>query len=693
MKKFPELKKILQEILSTRNFDRLTPYAHSSQWKEMAKDDREFLGILFVMQGEARLNSGDSKVLESFQLANTIVPNSPLILLRQALAFATQSHNVFCLKAACKIFKKIVCIKNDFFDAWHSWGNTLVLLGIFCDKPKYYQKALVKFAQAEEFSKKVSCVKLSEFYRDWGECWYYLGKASGEPLDFRQSVRKFDDAIKKGMNTSDFWNGYGNSLMELSNLIMKPELFIEALQSYWLSVKMNPSGYLGWINFATTLSRLYQMYPQSSYFTLANDAFDQAVKIEPQHSSLWIKWGQLLVSKGKITRDEDLLREGCEKFEAGEICESNHPLGLSSWAEALMLIGSWTDDHSSLRQAQEKIIKCLEILPDQAHLWCLYGNCLNELGRYFYEGSHYLEAIEKFRYGLKLDSKDSLLWYGLAMSYFGLAQLRHDRQLMEEAVQLCVKAVECGEQSSPQFWNDWGFIFMALAQVTDEKHYIEEALNRFEQAIRLQTAAMQGSEEAFLDPEWIYNYGCAFEFLADYEESIPCYEKALKIFKRALEIDPAYYPVHYNIASILIQIGGLTTDIDCYYQAIDHLQLYVQEDSEDDHIWDEWGIALLNLAQIVNDPAHPDVVQKLFNEAESKLLQAVALGNTLSFYHLACLCSMRGNYADGMHYLERAKQHHALPCIDDLLDDKWLEGVRQTPSFHHFLSHLQKNHR
>lgn len=654
----------------------------------MSNEERELLASLFVMQGEKHLDVGDSKVLESFKLANDVAPNCPIVMYRQALAFAKQNQNAFCLRAASKVFEKVLEAKPNFFDARHGWANAQVLLGECISEMDPFHQALHLFSTTEGLADKVSSTKLAAFYRDWGVCWHSLGKLSGEAYDFRKSLEVFHKASKYGQNASQFWIDYGNSVMELSALVGKPEILLEAVELYWKAVKLAPHHSKGWMNLATSLQLIYQYQPQESYFTLADESFDQVAKLDPQNVELWIKWGQLYSFKGRITRDIDRLYESCKKFEIAEICEQNHPLIFSSWGEALMLIGAWTENLSCLQQSQQKIINSLEIQSDNSHVWCIYGNCLNELGKYFGDHSYFEHAAEKFRYGIKFDSRSYLLWHGLALAYFGIGQLNNSLELIEESTKCYIKAVRCGSPPSPQFWNDWGVTLIKLAHVTGEKRHLVSALKKFEMALHYVTDVQ---DMGLLDPEWLFNYGSALEFLGELEEEASHYEKAIQAMEKVLEIDPGYHLAHFNLGALYSNLGDFEADPEHFQSSMKHFETYLSIEVEDDFAWNEWGVTLLYFAELIKDPSRPDDAQKLYKDAESKLLHAIALGNTSALYHLACLYSLTGKVAASIHYLERSEQNHALPSIDELSKDEWLEGIRGTTHFRSFLSHLQRN--
>ena len=514
-----------------------------------------------------------------------------------------------------------------------------------------------------------------------------MGGMSGEACDFRDAIGMFRRAAEFGYDTHTFWNDYGSAFVELSRLVNKPTLLNEGVDCYWKALKHAPNYYEGWLNMAMALHSLYRIHPHESYFTLSCEGFDRAAKIDPQHGSLWLQWGRLLAFKGKITRDPEILKESGKKFEIADICDPNHPLIASCWSECLMLIGGLTEDISLIHQSLDLVVKSIEIQPESTFAWCQYGNCLNEFGRYYSDENYYLDAIDKFKYGLKLDSKDPSLWHGLSLAIFFTGQITEELELMEDASRFCVKVIECGGHSSPGFWNDWGVILMKIFNYTDEKRHIEGALKKFEQAIRLRT---EFSIPELVDPEWLYNYGCALELLGDIDEDVSSLEKAVQVLKQVLYLNPDFYPAYLNLATAYSHLGELSTDLDYFRESLKQFEHYLILDMEDDYAWSEWGVTFLNLALLVKDPSRPDDANHFFREAESKFMHAVALGNTAALYYLACLHSLTGNDAECIHFLERAEENQVLPSIEELRQDDWLEGVRKNPDFRHFLAHLKR---
>ena len=47
------------------------------------------------------------------------------------------------------------------------------------------------------------------------------------------------------------------------------------------------------------------------------------------------------------------------------------------------------------------------------------------------------------------------------------------------------------------------------------------------------------------------------------------------------------------------------------------------------------------------------------------------------------------NYEKAIYHLERAELFDALPPVEEVLEDEWLENLRQTEVFRSFINHLQ----
>lgn len=684
------IQKILETILATNDMDAhfslLSPYYDPSSWTSMTQNEREMLGLLLVRQGIHQLTNGNEKAIESFELASKAAPFSPNVFFRQALAFASENQNLSCLIAAQKAVEKAIQLNPAFVAAWYGWGCILTDVGTLNGDTTTLYHALAKFNEADKLAQQNETLRPQEFFWQWGICWHRLGKLSGEPADFFKALEKFQLAASENAELNGLLcNDYGNVLVEIALLVERHELLYEAVEKYKIAVTQLPGNFEGWMNLACTYQSLYEIYNLEEHFLEANECFERATNINSQNTLSWLKWGELFAQAGKKLKDLDRLQLSLSKFEKANSCDPENALVLARWGETQMLIASYTDSLDLLREAEFKVSKAIGLEPEIPVFWYISGTCFNELGRYFNDIRHFEQAIAKFQHALTLNNSHSATYHGLAHSHYAIGEITENANAIENASQNFSQAIKLANTPCPQCWNDWGVSLMKLGELTNEKKYIEAAVEKFEKAIGYKFNDSTGGD---VELEWLYNYGCAMDFLGDFCEEAVYYEKAIQVLAHVLHVDPEYSHARYNLALSLSHLGELNSDIEIFQKAIDHFQILLELDNEDEFAWNDWGLTLTHLAVLTFDAAFPEFSQDFFEQAEKKFLHAIALGNTHAFYNIACLYALTKNIPAAMHYLERADLCNCLPPTDDVMHDEWLDNMRHHPPFRAFISHL-----
>lgn len=684
MKKNNSIQKKLQEIFSEKKFDELESFRSEKSWKSLDENDRSLLASLFIMLGEKQFNEGNLLADENFVLAQQVAPQNPDIFLKIGNIYSGDS-TVNSLKKAEESFKKSLQLKPKQFRPTVSLGNVYNTMGLITHEFSHFYQAQDIFIEAESIGLNENSEILSHFYWHWGVSHFCLGKHSGEVIDFHSAVDKFDQAAKLGLQDKTFWNAYGDALAEIAILLSRNDLFFQVIELYRNAVRQAFDFFPGWLNLACVYQRLYEIHLAEDYFHQACECFKMASQIYDSHPLLWLKWAQLQAAEGKLRSDTTLIKDSFEKFAKADSCDPNNALILGLWGEALLLCGAQIENIELLRKAQEKIIQSLEINPESSETWYIYGSCLYELGRYFNQEDYYHQAVDKFQFGLSIKQNEPLLWYGLAITCYAIGELKGDLHWIEKSNNLFSRVLEFRGHGFKPLWNDWAITLMKLAEITNEKSYLDSALEKFEHIIPLDPDRW---DDEIPNPEWLYNYGCALDFLGDFTEDIENYELAIQALAKVVQIDPEYTNARYNLALSLAHLGELVRDVECFHKSIEQFQILLGQDNEDELAWADYGLTIMHLAELIHDNTRPEQSLKLFEIAEGKFIQSVALGNTQAFYHLACLHSLQGDFEGALHYLERAEGANSLPSLEQLLHDEWLEGVRGHMGFRNFISHL-----
>ena len=678
---------ILQEILASNSLDRLEEFKEPALWTQMTSDERELLAMLFTLQGERTLVSNDQKALEIFILALRIAPSNAQIFYRQGLAwftYAKRQHQERCLSLASQNMQKATSFNPAFVDAWCCWANILVEMGKAYGDLTYFQEADEKFSHAYELLHNNSEAQAALCW-DWAVCWASMGKHSGEAIDYRTAVEKFEEAHNLGCDGSSFWNDFGTALHGIASLLDSTEWLLRTELAYRRAVSEAPEDATCWFYLGNTLGQIFERTGNEDYFFQGKDCLDRSLELQPGQVEVWLRFGQLCLHHGKLHRDLQSIEESLEKFAQADACQGGHPLVQSRWGEALMLLGSFKENLQQLRGAEKKLSTATSHFPDNAEIWYTYAACLHELGRYFNDEEYYLQAVEKFQYGLSLDNGLPSLWHGLSQAHFALGEIHGDFLMVEQAAYYCSRAVELAS-SSAQYWNDWGVSLLKMGEITSLKQYILEAIEKFEQALHL-----RGGIQRTTEVDWLYHYGCALDFLGDYEANSHFYERSIAILQRVLELDPSYSHAKYNLALAYAHLGEVMGENEPFHKAIEYFRQLIEEDGEDDLVWNDWGLALLNLSELTREGAPGET--HLREEAENKLLQAASLGCAQAYYNLACLYALMNCHQSAMFFLEKADANGGLPPLDDILQDEWLESLRQTDMFRHFINQIKNKSR
>lgn len=680
-------KKNLEEIRKSEAFESLAPYRDPKSWETLTPEERELLGILFVMQGDYQLKQEKKAANECFDLALQVAPASSRVLYRKGLALSRHEENVHFLHQAAEALEQACQMDAEFYPAWYELACTWSRIGVLNRDLKAFQKSDKLFDKASQLGEGLDKETLADCYWRWGLCWFLYGKASGEITDFRKALEKYQHTAKLSCQKEEFWNDYGNALVEHSCLGGQTKGFYEAIHLYRRAVKQAPDYFEGWYNLACTYHHLFLLDQKEENFLSATECYEQACKLKPEYGVLWLKWGTLHATLGKYQKNEKLLQSAIQKFRRADFFDPNHPQILRCLGESLMLCGMYMENLTFLKEAEKKFTKSAEIDGKDPITWYFLGTCYNELGRYFEEEEYFLKAIEKFRLGLKVNAKDSLLWYGLALSHQALGEMLRDKKMMELADKFCARVVEFGGKLAPQFWLDWGVVLIRLSEFQDSVDVLESARQKLEEGIAYYNNL---DELEFFDPEILYHYACVLDLLGDYYEDGAYFEKAIRLLERLQEADPGNTAVRYHLALSYSHQGDVCSDLQSFYLALEHFELIFEQDPEDEMALHDWGITLIHLAQAIHDPAQPEESGQLYHLAEKKLVMSASLGNAQAYYNLACLHSLCGQNKNAILFLEKAVKSGALPPIDDILHDDWLEGVRQTKQFRSFLNELHK---
>lgn len=656
---------------------------HQSEWNLLTSDQKKDLAFRYLAQGELALLHGNLNALSHFEAASNLGNENPQIWYRQGLAFfeyGSEEGKEKALLLASKYFKYATHINPHFFEAWVAWGNTLLQLGRFHDEHHFHLEAKNKYQKALELAANQPLGVLAEVYWDYGIAWSEIAKNSGEALDVKLAIEAFRISLKLQPKPSfEFFNDCGKAYLEMGLLINDTRLYFQAIYYLHRATENAPHYFDGWVTLAEAYSQLYINTMDERYIVKASHAFQTAVKISPRVVDVWLSWAQILAESGRLNGDVKLLRQSIEKCARAATLDSKDPLIIAQWVESLSMLGAATSRLDLLIEAEQKILKATDAYPDDPDLWHAYGVCLISFGRYYDDPDYYEMAIEKLQYGLSIDRTTPEHWHTLGHVHKLYADLTNHEDLLERANRFFSRAMDL-KPSCPSILFDAACALLQFSEAVDDLPTLQKSISHFE-------TLLQNHKEVILQhPEWLFEYACALEWLADFSAEEVHLNRAVEIFSHVLLIDPDYPNIHLRIAHCYVEIGHHTSEAEFYKKAISFYRLALRQDEENDQIWLDWGLCLIHLAHHTLDN---DFMNQLYWDAEQKIIRAGQLGNASAYYNLACLYSILGRTHEAMELIRKSLSARALPSIDEMLDDEWLDNLRDTESFAQFLNALE----
>jgi tetratricopeptide (TPR) repeat protein len=636
----------------------------------------------YLLQGEIALLKGDlGHGLECFDTANKLDPNNAKLYYSQGLAlfdFGNIEGREKALLLASKKFKSASQLAPTQSQIWQAWGSLLCTLGLNTNEHHYFQQAQEKLQQAIALSEGQNREILAELYWDYGIVYAHLAEHSGEALDWYQAVEAFQTAHSFDEQLgAEFWKDFGHACLKFASQTNDLRFYTKAIQCLKNAVSLDSHGFDGWCLLGDALQKLYHQTHDEDHFAQASDCLSTAAQIQPQNETLWINWARFLCDSAKRIADVKRLRLCIEKCQRAFALNPNEAMIQAIWGEALALLGNYTDRLDLIYEAQNKISQALEIEHNEPDIWYSEGICKQALGHYFDDCDYYYQAVESFQEGLSIDRTRYRHWHAIGWTYSLLGDLEGQPEILELSLRFYQKSIDLYASTYTIF--DYASALSKLGEITHEQHWLEKAIVQFERLLNLQKNAI------YLHPDWLFQYACTLDALGDFHEEEFYYLRAIEIFSHVLMVDPDFTAVHHRQALALSHLGELTSEIDHFFRAVHHFRLAMKNDEENDVILVDWATTLINIAQHSHDSSESD---QFFRDAEHKLQTTLRLGNLQAYYHLACLYSLTDQCEKGMYCLEKARVHDALPTIDEMLQDEWLENLRSTGNFQEFLTQL-----
>jgi tetratricopeptide (TPR) repeat protein len=500
--------------------------------EEHAADcDERQLALLDCRQGELQYRLKDyPKASEHFEKCLPFTKDSDafkkniiddLFALGNKL-FAAGSH-----EAAVRVFKHVVDLKPDDYEAWYTMGRSQTELGRTADSALSYVRTVelkpdlhdcwrrlgMAYFGLESYENTVEALTRALGMKSGsGMDWFTLGRAYGK-------LERYDDAVLALKKAAELEPDDKNIWIESGAANASAGSHENAEVSYEKAVKLDQQLHQAWFGLGKALYRLGQFAKAMAAFgnalsivrdnkeyiyhmALACHAaqdYDAAIRnwgkyieIEPSNYQAHYRMALSIHARGQYSDAIQFYLKAAEGLP--ENIEIPHNLGRAYHAQGLY------------NDAVEQYRKALQVDPSKPELW-------DDLGLVFTEMNLYGDAIQAYKELVRLtpDWKDA--WYHLGHTYY---LIRH----YENALQSYGKAVEI----DPRYYLAWGSLGLT--------YY---ALRNYEKAIEASSKAVSIKS----DEMWVQNNLALSTFLSgNLPQAAVEYDKVIILAKTREDLQP-----------------------------------------------------------------------------------------------------------------------------------------------------------
>lgn len=664
-------------------FSRLIPKKflqkeRASTWKTLSLSQKKDLAERYMTLGEEALEKGDLKALFWFQSATELDPQNFEHWYRQALAFLQYGKiegNEKFVTLASKHVKYSLQLSPHHLPSWHLWGKALFELGEIYEEHHFYLQAQEKFAAALSLSAPPSPALLW----DLGKNYLSLASYSEEPHDICLALSHLFAASthlqKEPLLCHDIALGLFEKGLSLASI---PSLF-EALSWAQKGVHLDPSQEKIWDLLGQIGEELYTKTGNRSHFSLAKHALERALHLSPSSSDICLSLAHLLSQGGIGENHPPYERESIELCKKAAALDKENPLAFAQWGESLAHLATLTHRIEFVEEANQILQKGEELFPSDPDIAYAYSLCHFVAAQYFEDLDCCDLAIAKIQEALSSDRCSTHYWHLLGKIYLYYAKLLPHPDYLERAKKFLEKSLLLSPDTA-NILLDLALCQTQLSEFSSSIELLEQGIGTYSHLFSLTKASVA------THPTWFFAYASALEWLFELSNEFAPLQEALQLLLQISLLHPEFPDILEKIARVYHLQARETGDIALYQKALSFYHVATQQKEDTDTLWLDWGICLLHLSEEAHSASFQEAI---YQEAEKKLLQAGMLGNLQSHYYLSCLFSLKKDFVTSLHFFTQALEKKSLPSWPDILEEDWLENLRETSLFQEFLHKIE----
>lgn len=392
----------------------------------------------------------------------------------------------------------------------------------------------------------------------------------------------------------------------------------------------------------------------ASFFFEANRRFEQAHALidlsqeSVSRGEFFWKWGLCLSALGKLSGEPLDYFQAIEKFRHAHSLGCQEVAFFNDFGLSLADLAFLLDKSEYFAEALSFFHQAVTADPLSFDGWYHQACCLQNLAEFTHDFIVLEQADHSFVQAIELNPECGHLWFKWGQLDMTIGKLRRDSLKLESSLLKFARAQQL-EPVHPQILSSWAGAELLLGAQQDKLELIQSARVRIVNSLEIQPE----------DPDTWYLYGSCLNELGRYFHDEEYYNQAIEKFRYGLSLTRQHPLLWYGLALSYFALGELSEDQVLFEKALRYCARVIEHGGEGSpQFWNDWGVILLKLAELTDQPSHVELAIEKFERALKQPVQYIE-GKDLDLewiYNYGYAFDLLGDLKGEARYFEKAVQ-------------------------------------
>lgn len=474
--------------------------------------------------------------------------------------------------------------------------------------------------------------------------------SQGELSLLRGDLRGFDlfeQATQLDSCNPELFFRQGLAIFEYGCQEGREKALLVAGKKFKTATTLCPDYFDAWHGWGNTLFFLGITYREHHYFLEAEEKLKKAITLSqgcsPElladlHWDHGAVWKQIGIHSGEAV-DFQLALDSFHKA-----CQHQDNLPEEFWNDYGSVCLEMSTKVNDIRH-NVKAINCFKhsvsISLSSFQGWLLLAKALQRLYALTHDEDHFVQANECFAAAAHLQPQDTKMWYEWAVFLSTSGSRNRDLKKLRACLEKCQQSYAC-ESNQPLILAIWAEALAMVGELTDRVDLIYEAQNKISEAV-------DRTEED--NPDIWYSYGMCLNSFARYFCDTDYFYQAIEKFQYGLSIDRTRHNHWHAIGKAYAAVGEAEEDIDAFEKAVRFFAKALDLNGNTLYTFD-YAFALSRLGEMKEDQKMLELAVAKFEHALSIQKNAIYLHPEWLFHYAAALDTLGDFYEDEAYYLK-----------------------------------------